>query len=457
MYDVLVVGAGPAGATAARFAAKAGLSVLMLDQSPRAKIGDKTCGNAISTDVFSELDINPPKPAYHGLVDGIEIVSPDWKVTFHLEQQGARGMMLDRMGFGQYLLGLALDAGAELRDSFAVTGPIVDKSVVGVRGVNLRQKSREELRARITVEASGVGAVIRRNLGNEVDNSTDNDETMVCHRQIRNVGRNNSKFLRIHLDQEAAPGGYIWYFPMGEDMVNAGLGVAKGTTNPERAFEAYARKFLGFNSAELVHAGSAIVPTRRPMAPSVHDGVIFTGDAGFTVDPLHGGGIASSMQAGKVAARTLAEAVEKGDYSTGSLWSYCHDFNTTVGRLHASHDVLRIFLQGLYNEEADFGMANGVITEQDVMDMSSGRPLNLSLTETIRRLLTAAEKTALLGKLARLPSLLKETEDLYATFAGEPGRQFEAWKERDSALHRRVHELVGGTALAKAMAAPRGN
>ena len=455
MYDVLVVGAGPAGATAARFAAKAGLSVLMLDQNPMAKIGEKTCGNAISTDVFSELEVDPPRSAYHGLVDGIEIVSPDWNVTYHLEQQGARGMMLDRLGFGQYLLGLALDAGAELRDNFAVTGPIVDKSVAGVRGVNLRRKSREEVGARITVEASGVGAVIRRNMGKDVDNSTDNDETMVCHRQIRNVGGNDSKFLRIYLDQEAAPGGYIWYFPMGGDMVNAGLGVAKGMTNPERAFEVYARKFPGFNRAALVHAGSAIVPTRRPMAPSVHDGIIFTGDAGFTVDPLHGGGIASSMQAGKIAARTLAEAVEEGDYSMKSLWSYCHDFNTTVGRLHATHDVLRIFLQGLYNEEANFGMANRVITEQDVMDMSSGRPFKLSLTDAIRRLLTAAEKTALLGRLARLPSLLKKAEDIYAGFPGEPGRQFEAWKERDSALHRRVHELVGGTALVRAMAAAR--
>lgn len=457
MYDVLIVGAGPAGATTARFAAKAGLSVLVLDQSPRARIGDKTCGNAISTDVFGELDIDPPRSAYHGLVDGIEVVSPDWRVTFHLEQQGAKGMMLDRLGFGQYLLELALDAGADLRDSFAVTGPIVNRSVVGVRGVDLKQKKREEIMARITVEASGVGAVIRRNMGKEVDNSIDDDETMVCHRQIRNVGSNSSKFLRIYLDQEAAPGGYIWYFPMGEDMVNAGLGVAKGTMNPERAFEAYTRKFPEFHGAELVHAGSAIVPTRRPMAPSVHDGVIFTGDAGFTVDPLHGGGIASSMQAGRIAARTLAEAVEKGDYSMRSLWSYCRGFNTTVGRIHASHDIIRIFLQGVYNEEANFGMANGVITERDVMDMSSGKPLNLSLTDAIRRLLAAAGKTTLLSKLARLPGLLKEAEDLYGRFPSEPGQQFEAWKERDLALHRRAHELVGGAALAKAMAAARGS
>jgi len=457
MHDVLIVGAGPAGATAARFAAKAGLSVLMLDQSPREKIGDKTCGNAVSVDVFKEVEIDPPRSAYRGLVDGIEVISPDWSVVYRLEQQGAKGMMLDRLEFGQYLLSLALNAGAELEDEFAVTGPIIDGAVVGVRGMDLKHRDKREIRARVVIEASGVGAVIRRNMGEAVDNSMDSDETMVCHRQIRRVERNDSRFLRIYLDQEAAPGGYIWYFPMGDDMVNAGLGVAKGTTNPERAFEAYSRKFVDFKDAELVHAGSGIVPTRRPMIPSVYDGVIFTGDAGFTVDPLHGGGIASSMQAGKIAAQTVVEAMERRDCSMRSLWSYCHSFNTSIGRVHASHDVLRIFLQGLYNEEANFGMKNGVITERDVMDMSSGRPLNLSLNEAIRRLLTAAGKAQLLSKLVRLPGLLKEAEQLYSRFPLGPGPEFEAWRRRDSELHRRAHGQVGGTALARAMAVERGS
>ena len=457
MRDVLIIGAGPAGATAARFAAKAGLSVLLLDQSSKGRIGDKTCGNAIGVGVFKEVDINPPKSAYCGLVDGIEVISPDWKMVYRLEQQGEKGMILDRLGFGQYLLQLALDAGAELTDNFAVTGPILDGGVVGIRGVNQKTKSREEHRAKVVVDASGVGAVIRRNLGDLVDNSTDNDETMVCHRQIRRVAEPTTKYSRIYLDQDAAPGGYFWYFPMGDEMVNTGLGVAKGTTSPESAFEAYARKLPELAESKLIHAGSAIVATRRPMSPSVHDGVIFTGDAGFTVDPLHGGGIASSMQAGKIVAETLTEAVEKGDYSARTLWSYCREFNTTVGRIHASHDVLRIFLQGLYNEEANFGMANGVITERDVMDMSSGKPLNLGLTEGIRRLLTGAGKAPLLTKLLRLPGLLKEVEGLYSSFPSGPGPEFQAWKEKDLTVHKRAHEQVGGTALARAMASAKGS
>jgi len=457
MEDVLVVGAGPAGATAARFAAEAGLSVLLLDQSSSKQIGDKVCGNAIGMDVFEKVGIDPPKSAYHGLVEGIEIVSPDWKMVYRLEQEGEKGMILDRLGFGQYLLQLALDAGAELQDSFAVTGPVLDGGVIGVRGLNQKTKAKEEHRARVVVDASGVGAVIRRNLGDLVDNSTEDDETMVCHRQIRKVSEPITRYSRIYLDQKTAPGGYFWYFPMGDGMVNTGLGVAKGTTSPEPAFEAYAKRVPGLAESTLVHAGSAVVPTRRPMSPSVYDGVIFTGDAGFTVDPLHGGGIASSMQAGKIVAETLVEAISKGDHSVKALWRSCRDFNTTVGYVHASHDVLRIFLQGLYNEEADLGMANGIITEQDVKDMSSGRPLNLGLTEGIHRLLTGAGKAQLLAKLLRLPGLLNEAENLYSRFPSGPGPEFQAWKQRDLALHRRAHDQVGGTALARAMASAKGN
>jgi len=455
MHDVLIVGAGPAGATAARYTAKAGLSVLVLDQNPSDKVGDKTCGNAIGTRVFRDIDIDPPRSAYYGFVKGVEAVSPDRKTVFRLEHPSESGMMLDRLGFGQYLLSLALDAGAELVDGFAVTGPLLDGGVAGVRGIHQKENSKDEYRAKAVVDASGVAAVIRRNLGRLIDNSIDDDEVMVCHRQIRRLAEPTTEYSRIYLDQEAAPGGYIWYFPMGDDLVNMGLGVARGTINPERAFERYASKIPEFAESELVHAGSAVVPIRRPMSPSVHEGVVFTGDAGFTVDPLGGGGIAPSMQAGKMVAEALIQAAEKGDYSIKSLWAYCHKFNATVGRLHATHDILRIFLQGLYNDDANFGLAKGVITQQDLMNVSSGRPLNLGLLGTIRRLLTIAEKPALLAKLVRLRGLLSEADALYADFPNAPGPDFQAWRDRDLSLHKRAHELVGGPALARATAATR--
>jgi len=457
MRDAVIVGAGPAGTTVARFAAKAGLDVVVVDQSPKDRIGDKICGNAIGTGVFEEIEIDPPRSAYHGFVDGIEIISPDWKVVFRLEQSGAVGMMIDRLGFGQYLLKLALDAGAELVDEFAVTGPLNEGAVAGVRGLDRKHDEKEEYRAKVTVDASGVGAVLRRNLGSSVDNAIDVDETMVCYREIRRVPERITNYSRIYLDQEAAPGGYFWYFPMGDDLANLGLGVVKGTASPEPAFKAYAKRIPGVSESELVHGGASIVPARRPMIPSVHDGIIFTGDAGFTVDPLHGGGLASSMQAGRIAAETLVQAIEKGDCSTESLWRYCHRFNTTVGRVHASHDVLRIFLQGLYNDEANFGMANGIVTQQDVMDMSVGKPLKLSLSEAARRLMVSAGKAALLARLLRLPGLLKEAEDLYASFPESPMAEFVPWKEKDLSLHGRAHKLVGGLALATALGPAKGS
>jgi len=449
MHDVLIVGAGPAGTTAARYAARAGLSVLILDRNPCDKIGDKICGNAIDTEIFQEVDIDPPKSAYFGFVKGIEAVSPDRNTMFRLELPSRSGMMLDRLEFGQYLLSLALDAGAELVDGFAATGPILDGRVVGVRGVHQREKSRDEYKAKAVVEASGVGAVIRSNLGKLVDNSIDDDEIMVCYRQIRRVVQPNTGYSRVYFDQEAAPGGYVWYFPMGEDLVNVGIGVAKGKTNPEEALEKYASKIQELAESKLVHAGSAVVPIRRPMSPSVYEGIIFIGDAGFTVDPLGGGGIAPSLQAGKMAAEALIQAEEEGDYSTRSLWSYCHEFNTTVGRIHASHDILRIFLQGLYNEDANFAMASGVVTQRDITDVSSGRPLELGLVEMIRRLLAIAGKPALLTKLIRLRELLSEADALYAKFPNAPGPDFQHWRDMDLSLHKRAHELVGGSTFAR--------
>ncbi len=451
MYDVVIVGAGPAGATAARYAAKSGLKVALLDKEPSGRIGDKVCGNALGTGVFAQLGLNPPKSAHYGVVNGIEIISPDRQVTYRLEEEGTSGIMLDRLGFGQYLLQLSIDGGAELHDDFAVTSGIVENgAVAGVKGKTMSDGRTSEFRAKVTIDASGAGAILRRGLGGLVDNELADDETMVCYRRIVKSDAQYPMFSRIYLNQVLCPGGYFWLFPMGEGLINMGVGVARNTLDPREAYQSFARTIPGIEDSKVIHEGGAIVPTRRPMIPSVWNAILFIGDAGFTVDPITGGGIGASMISGKIAAEAVVASSEADGSSIESLWDFCVRYNEIQGRTYAIEDIVRIFLQGLHNEEADFGMKHRLITEDDIKALMSGRRFVITVLDEAARVAQGIAKAELLVRLAKLSIILDKVSKHYLSFPSSPNQLYE-WKLKDKELHESAHAELGLDTLRKAM------
>ncbi|MCK4282196.1 MAG: NAD(P)/FAD-dependent oxidoreductase, partial [Candidatus Lokiarchaeota archaeon] len=111
-YDVIVVGAGTGGSTAARFAAQYGLDVCLIDSKKRDQIGDKICGDGIGTEIFEFLNINPPKGeelACH--IKGAKLYSPNLKKCIIMLDPRQAGYVVNRLEFGQRLLNEAIDAG----------------------------------------------------------------------------------------------------------------------------------------------------------------------------------------------------------------------------------------------------------------------------------------------------------------------------------------------------------
>jgi len=449
-FDLIVVGAGTAGCTAARFAASAGLKVCLIDLKDRRSIGDKVCGDAIGKHHFDELGLPYPRgDELERRIEGIEIYSPDLKTVFKVKGEGIYGFMINRHLFGQRLLKYAEDSGAELRDSTRALKPIIEGGWVrGVIAKDMKEGGKAKLQGRVVIDATGFSATIRSQLPPEMGIETEisREDVIVCYREIRELREEMDRpgYCRIYLNLKAAPGGYYWIFPEGGRKVNVGLGVALWDGHPNPKSQLYGNVLSSplFEGSSIIHLGGGYVPTRRPLDSMVGNGIILIGDAACQVNPIHGGGMGPSMIGGRIAAETVVEALTGGDGvpSRESLWPVNVKYMRSYGAKQAGLDVFRMFLQHLSDDDLNYGMGYRLITEEDLLKVSMGGDLRLNLTEKTRRVFRGLGKLSLLRKLYHAASLLGKAKRIYYNYPSTPD-DFPRWKTEVEELYSRARSL----------------
>ncbi|MGQ9479069.1 MAG: geranylgeranyl reductase family protein [Thermoproteota archaeon] len=445
MYDICVAGAGVAGATMAREAAKKGLKVLLIDRSPAERVGDKVCGDALGSHHVERLGLKLPREAFFSVYPGIEIFSPDMKSRLSIVAEGLSAYALNRLEFGQFLLRLALDQVCEFQPMTQATGIIVqDGCVKGLRVLDLKTGEKRNVYAKLVVDATGFSRVLARELQQSgFDQALDDDETLVCYREILET-ETTPPLPTIYLDLEDAPGGYFWVFPEGEGRVNAGLGVVRNSANPKQLYAKWVEKlpFLKGGIKRVIHRGGGIVPARRPIDSAVWNGFIAIGDAAFMVNPIHGGGIGSSMTGGFLATQAAAEALEEGRVDEEALWGFNIQYLRNYGAKQAALDVFRIFLQSLDNESINYGLAQGIIKSEDLLKASMGERLRLNITEKASRFFAGIGRLDLLIRLQKTARLMENFRQLYLNYPASP-KGFKEWRTAARNLHAKMHNELG--------------
>lgn len=447
-YDIIIAGAGTGGSLAGMTAAKLGLKTLILEGKAKEKIGEKVCGDAIGRHHFEHLKIPIPKgEELEREIDGIEVFSPDRETVFTVGGQGLDGFIINRNLFGLRLVNMALDSGAELLDKVVVREPIIkDNYVVGIRARH--NNELKEFYAKVIVDATGMSAILRRKLPDNwgIEKEIAREDIANNYREIRElqIEIERPNYAKIYLTQEAAPGGYVWVFPKQGTVVNTGLGVQwiKGSPHPKKMFETKVLKWDIFKDSKVLHAGGATVTTRKPLNVMVANGIILVGDAAAQVNPVHGGGIGSSMLGGKLAAEVAAEAIEKDNVSREGLWSYNIRFNKEYGAKQAGLDIFRMFLQTLKDDDLSYGMRVQLITEDDLLKANLGEDLRLNITEKAKRLLRGVRKLDLLRDLKYTADKMKEAKRLYMNYP-DP-ENYNAWLENVTALFGEVRKRFWG-------------
>ncbi|SHG08132.1 geranylgeranyl reductase family [Jatrophihabitans endophyticus] len=329
--DVIVVGAGPAGSSAAYWLASAGLSVALIEKTefPREKVcGDGLTPRGTRALVDMGIDVSEANGWLHNrglrVIGGGQRLHLDWP---DLTSFPPFGLVRPRADLDAMLAEQAVKAGARLYERTSVTDPIQDATgrVVGVTG-RTADKKPVTFRAPLVLTCEGVSGKLAQKLG---VHRNDKRPLGVAVRRYYTSPKTHDDYLESWLElwdgkpneSDLLPG-YGWIFGMGDGTVNAGLGVLNSSSGFGKTdYRAMLTRWLdntpeewGLREENAVgKTGGAALPMGFNRTPHYVDGLLIVGDSGGSVNPFNGEGIPYAMESGKYAAEAAVQALARPD------------------------------------------------------------------------------------------------------------------------------------------------
>jgi digeranylgeranylglycerophospholipid reductase len=466
-YDIIIAGGGLAGmivASSAAYHSGQTLRILVVDRNPIYDIGKKTingwiCGDAVgknSVDYMSErIGIKWGHPEIEHPVKGVIAYSPDHETAVPFDGDG---YILNRKLLPQKQMKDALKVGVEFRDKVSLRSLIIENnnSIIGVEGEDLTTKVKFKKTARVVIDCTGVTSVLRVNLPIKsfIQRRIDRDDLEGTGRYIYNfdIAKEDKTYFDpdyciIHLDQQLAPGGYAWVFPKGSNKVNIGLGIQ------QKAFDALNKQMqvnrdLKTLIDDYVRSNTVIanpkisdgdtdqgnswgtwqVSVRRQNDCMVANGYMLVGDSAWMPKPLDAGGIGPAIIAATIAGRIAVEAVQANDTSEKVLWKYNKEFINEYGYKTAGLEVFRRMLQGLTNEQINYGMKH-FLSKMDIEKISRGEHPEFGTVDKLGLFIRGALNRTLAENLKFTSELNQKLVEHYRNYPDGP-QSFPQWQTK---------------------------
>lgn len=352
-YDIIIVGAGPAGSAAALTAAEQGASVLLLEE--HEKIGVPVqCAEALPRSTIKDyLDIKPEWICQS--ISGSIVRAPDGD-EFKIEYPHV-GWILDRTQFDPGLAQMAKDKGATVKTRAKAIG-IQDNAVI------VREDHTQKIYTfKFLIGADGIASRVGRWMG--IDTRLGPHRIEVCAAYILDGINVDQQYARLIFGHEYAPGGYAWIFPKSRTSANVGLGIAP----PKTKKKAYAllkkwvrKEFPDAVVKEKIFGG---VPARILERFSGKN-FYLVGDAARFTDPLSGAGIANGVKSGVIAARNAVLRLH------GKKDTYIKEIQHEILHEIALHFRIRSLYMKLSDEEYGevFKIGKGILGGKTVHDLN---------------------------------------------------------------------------------------
>lgn len=293
-YDIVVIGAGPAGSTAARAAACGGAKVLLIDKRQRIGVPVQ-CAEFVPRWIFRHASFTS-QPVTQ-TIETMLTHLPDGSS----HEMRSPGYMLDRSLFDKELAASAILSGARISTGAQALECSSDGVLVE------RGTEREWVRSKVIIGADGVHSTVARSVG-----QSSSKVIVALQYEVVMFQPQTHVDIFFHPDYE---GGYAWFFPKGK-TANVGLGVVPSKTslltNLLNNLLNSLNRFGKLPRIEIVSKTGGTIPC-EPYQQTVFGNILFTGDAAGHAHPITGAGILNAVMGGEIAGRIAAEAVARKD------------------------------------------------------------------------------------------------------------------------------------------------
>ncbi|NYT01616.1 MAG: NAD(P)/FAD-dependent oxidoreductase [Methanosarcinales archaeon] len=315
-YDVAVVGAGPAGAMAARTAARAGASTVVLEEH-RSVGFPVQCAGLLGVKALEEADL-PSGSWRMGSLRGATVHSPGG-CLLSFKARSVRAWTVDRRLFDRAMALEAVRAGAELWLRASVRSRRFDGQSL------LELGDGRTVRATVVISAEGVKARTARLAGIAPP------EIMLSGAQVEvPFSIQDREMVEVHLGAGGARGLFGWVIPCGDGSARVGLCARENACRHLRKFLAspsISRRMKG-SPLNLNLGGLPLGPPRSTVAP----GILAVGDAAGQVKPTSGGGVYPGLVCARIAGEVAAAAAVERDCSESRLSEYEERWRLAIGR-----------------------------------------------------------------------------------------------------------------------------
>ena len=387
-YDVIVIGGGPGGSTAATLVAEKGHRVLLLerDKSPKFKIGESLMPATYWT--FQRLGVIEKLKASHfpekysvQFYSGSGKASAPFYFYRNDPHESSMTWQVLRSEFDQMLLDNAQEKGAEVQRGVSVHEVLFD----GERAVGVRAKLADgkiaKLSAKVVVDSTGQSALISRKLKINTIEPTLKKASIFTHFEggIRDEGIDEGATLILHTESKDS---WFWSIPLPYDRVSVGVvgdldyllqnrRESDGTLSHQAIFDAELAKCPALQprlaDAKQLFPVQVTKDFSYRASRIAGDGWVLVGDAFGFLDPVYSSGLFLALKSGEMAADTINEALQKEDFSTEQLGSFGPDFV-------AGMEAIRKLVYAFYTKDFSFArfLKRFPDCQQGVVDILSG-------------------------------------------------------------------------------------